>query len=141
MAPKLAVTLSELLCFAKVQVVDVAADAHEVPLQPRNDAPATGVAKRITVLPTTNGELAVVHAVPQLMPAGTDMTVPFAATFAPLFPLVTVSVCDVPSCVETIDSLLLVSGSVTPDFATVATTELLMGPTVLVTVVAVDVIV
>ena len=54
----------------------VGAVPEHTPPQPRNDDPASGVAVSVTCVPRSNDEL---HAVPQSIPVGSEVTRPFPA--------------------------------------------------------------
>jgi hypothetical protein len=80
------------------------------PLHPVNEAPAMGEALSTTCDPSANVPDVELQPVPQLMPAGTEVTVPFV--LAPAF--VRVSVRGVPMNTDTVELLLLMFGSVVP---------------------------
>src|SRR5438309_6119504 len=86
------------------------------PLHPVNEAPAMGEALSTTCDPSPKVPEAEPQLVPQERPAGAEETEPFALPPA----LVTVSVRGVPMKTETVELLLLRSGSVVPLGAAVA---------------------
>src|SRR5437762_3241097 len=88
----------------------VHAAGSPVPLHPVNEAPAIGEALSTTCDPSANVPEADPQLVPQARPAGAEETEPFALPPA----LVTVSVRGVPTKTETVELLLVRSGSVVP---------------------------
>ena len=58
---------------AVIETVHVVAEPEHAPLQPANTEPDAGAAVSVTEAPVLNAKL---HSVPQLMPAGDDVTVP-----------------------------------------------------------------
>jgi hypothetical protein len=58
---------------AVIETVHVAAVPEQAPLQPANVEPLAAAADNVTDAPLLNAKL---HSVPQLMPAGDDVTVP-----------------------------------------------------------------
>ena len=97
-----------------VQLAGAGAVVHDAgrpaPLHAVNEAPATGDALSTTCEPSANVPDAEPQLVPQLIPAGTEDTDPFA--FPPAF--VTVSVRGVPTKTVAVELLLLMLGSVIP---------------------------
>src|SRR5712692_1509768 len=91
-------------------------EAGTAPLQPVKEAPATGEALSTTCDPSANVPEAEPQLVPQERPAGAELTDPFALPPA----LVTVSVRGVPTKTDTVEVLLVKSGSVVPLGADVA---------------------
>src|SRR2546426_2963062 len=81
-----------------------------VPLNPVNEAPAIGEALSPTCAPSANVPEAEPKVVPQARPAGAEKMEPFALPPA----LVTVRVRGVPTKTETVELLLVRSGSVVP---------------------------
>jgi hypothetical protein len=69
---------------AVIETVHVEAEPEQAPLQPPNTEPDDGAAVNVTEAPLLNAKL---HNVPQLTPAGVEVTVP-----VPLPALVTVAV-------------------------------------------------
>src|SRR3989442_11625609 len=80
------------------------------PLHPVNEAPAIGEALSTTCDPSANVPEAEPQLVPQARPAGAEKMEPFALPPA----LVTVRVRGVPTKTETVELLLVRSGSVVP---------------------------
>ena len=68
------VAVTAVLAFSAT--VQVPVPVHGKPLHPANTEPGDAAAVRITVVPAVN---AAVHAVPQLMPLGLEVTVPVPA--------------------------------------------------------------
>src|SRR2546422_234619 len=91
-------------------VVAVPAPSSPVPLHPVNEAPAMGEALSTTCAPSANVPEAEPQVVPQARPAGAEKMEPFALPPA----LVTVRVRGVPTKTETVELLLVRSGSVVP---------------------------
>lgn len=58
---------------AVMETVHVVAEPEQAPLHPANTEPDTGAAVNVTEAPLLNAKL---HNVPQLMPAGDEVTVP-----------------------------------------------------------------
>jgi hypothetical protein len=102
--------LPEIVSVQLVGAGLVVHDAGTAPLHPVKEAPATGEALRTTCDPSANVPDADPQLVPQLIPAGADVTVPFA--LPPAF--VTVSVRGVPTKTVTVELLFVMSGSVVP---------------------------
>jgi len=65
--------ISALPPTVNVQAVDM---PEQLPPQPRNVSPGPGTALMVTVVPATNEPVAVVHAAPQEIAEGTDVTAP-----------------------------------------------------------------
>src|SRR5438067_4835412 len=88
----------------------VVQEAGTAPLHPAKEAPATGEALSTTCEPSANVPDAEPQLVPHERPAGAEETEPFALPPA----LVSVSVRGVPTKTETVELLLVRSGSVVP---------------------------
>jgi hypothetical protein len=93
------------------------------PLHPLNEAPGTGEALSTTCEPSANVPDVDPQLVPQLIPEGADVTVPFA--FPPA--LLRVRVRGVPTKTETVEVLLARFGSVVP-LGTDVDAVLIIGP-------------